>query len=122
MGDPCANSFLYAVDEDIPIDQFPSFFTDAELNFAENMLCGQDDKIAAISVSEGNVWNPERHTWRELRQLVSMYASASRLAGLRKGDVVVCKCIMKHFPRQTPSFKFMGIRWNNPGHISNRNE
>jgi acetoacetyl-CoA synthetase len=79
---------LYAVDESMPIDQFPLFFEDTRLNFAENMLCGDDDKVAIINIEEQNLWQPRKYTWKELRKLVTLYSSAFRHAGLRKGQVV----------------------------------
>ncbi|OAG34353.1 acetoacetate-CoA ligase [Fonsecaea monophora] len=77
-----------AVDENIPIDQFPLFFQEARLNFAENMLCGDDDRVAVIDVNEENLSSPRRYTWRDLRDLVRTYANALRRAGVAKGDVV----------------------------------
>ncbi|EXJ55066.1 acetoacetate-CoA ligase [Cladophialophora psammophila CBS 110553] len=77
-----------AVDENAPIDQFPLFFEEARLNFAENMLCGEDDQIAVIDVNEENLWTPRRYTWRQLRHLVHTYTNALRRTGVAKGDVV----------------------------------
>ncbi|KIX06768.1 uncharacterized protein Z518_04744 [Rhinocladiella mackenziei CBS 650.93] len=76
------------IDESIPIDQFPSFFKDARLNFAENMLRGDDDQVSAINMDETNLWNPQKYTWKDLRQLVATYASALRSSALAKGYVV----------------------------------
>ncbi|KIX95811.1 uncharacterized protein Z520_08519 [Fonsecaea multimorphosa CBS 102226] len=77
-----------AVNENIPIDQFPLFFEEARLNFAENMLCGDDDQVAVIDVNEHNLRNPRRYTWRELRALVHTYANGLRRSGVVSGDVV----------------------------------
>lgn len=79
---------MYALDESIPIDQFPRFFEDARMNFAENMLCGKDDDLAIISVGEDNLWSPHKYTWKELRKMVAKYADALSGSGLRKGEVV----------------------------------
>lgn len=92
-----ADSYLYAVDESIPIDQFPQFFADAKLNYAENMLCGDDEKLAVISMSEDNLWAPDKLTWRDLRQLVGTYTCALRSAGPGKADVIACKCAREQF-------------------------
>ncbi|OQU97807.1 hypothetical protein CLAIMM_03691 isoform 2 [Cladophialophora immunda] len=77
-----------AVDQNTPIDQFPLFFEEARLNFAENMLRGDDDQIAVIDVNEQNLRSPQQYTWRELRGLVHTYAKALRRSGVAKGDVV----------------------------------
>lgn len=79
---------FHAVDERIPIDQFPRFFEDVRLNFAENMLCGDDEELAIISMTEHDIWFPQKHTWKELRQLVGEYGNALRSSGLNEGDVV----------------------------------
>ena len=79
---------VHAVDESIPIDQFPPFFEDSRLNFAENLLSGNDSDVAIIDMGEDNIWTPRRITWKELRQLVAKYAEALRAAGLKKGDVL----------------------------------
>ena len=80
------------MEEGIPIDQFPLFFQDARLNFAENMLSGDDGRLAVIDLQERDLWNPRRYTWKELRELVRNFASALRSSGLGKGDVVACMC------------------------------
>ena len=87
-----ARSPFYAVDENVPIDHFPRFFEDARLNFAENLLCGDDDELAVITMGEANLWSPQRYSWRELRQLVGKYASALRRSGVKQGEVVTSKC------------------------------
>ena len=79
---------VQAVDESTAIDQFPSFFEGARLNFAENILCRKDKGLAIINVNEDNISNPERHSWQDLRDLVAQYADALRSSGLRRGQVV----------------------------------
>lgn len=84
-------SFLqHAVDESVPIDQFPGFFTDAKLNFAENILCGQDQDVAIISMNERTIDSPEKYTWGQMRRLVARYAEILRRQGMEKGDYMVC--------------------------------
>lgn len=83
-------TYSHAIDENIPIDQFPKFFEDARLNFAENMLCGDEDRLAIVDMDEQCLWTPRKYTWTQLRDLVSVYSSGIRAAGLRKGDAVTC--------------------------------
>jgi len=62
-----------------------SFFPDARLNFAENLLTNPD-------VSESDdalVFWGERITWQQLRESVSQMAQALRDSGIRQGDRVV---------------------------------
>ena len=70
----------------------PSFFAEARLNFAENLLCGKDEAIAVIEMNETNIHNPTRYTWKALRQLVARYAGVLEREGLKQGDVVVREC------------------------------
>ena len=72
----------------MPIDRFPRFFEDARLNYAENMLYGDDDELAVISMTEHDIWSSQKHTWKELRQVVGEYGNALRSSGLNEGDVV----------------------------------
>ena len=64
------------------------------------MLSGDDDRLAVVDLQEQDLWNPRRHTWKELRELVRTYASALRSSGLGKGDVVACMypCIVLGTP------------------------
>lgn len=81
---------MQAVDEKVPIDQFPLFFEETKLNFAENLLFRKLDGIAVIDVNESNLDNPTEHTWKDLRELVRRYASALKSSGVKKGSVVAC--------------------------------
>jgi len=72
------------------MDEFPLFFEETRLNLAENMLCGDDDRIAVIEMTEQNLLNPRKYTWTELRQLVATYSSALQSLRLVRGDVVAC--------------------------------
>ena len=86
----CCFSLAYAVDDTTPMDEFPLFFEETRLNLAENMLCGDDDRIAVIEMTEQNLLNPRKYTWTELRQLVATYSSALQSLRLVRGDVVAC--------------------------------
>ena len=67
-------------------DKGPSWFPDASLNFAENLLRFNDDEPALVS------WNEEGYkrtiTYRTLREAVSTLAIALRAAGVQPGDRV----------------------------------
>ena len=77
------------------IHEFPSFFEDARLNYAENMLCGDDNAVAVIEINELNLHKPKRYTWRDLKALVARYAGVLKRSGVRSGDVVCCmSCII----------------------------
>ncbi|USW58249.1 Putative AMP-dependent synthetase/ligase, ANL domain-containing protein [Septoria linicola] len=77
------------VDESLRIDQFPKFFEDAKLNFAENILCGKDDDLAIISMDEKTVDKPERYTWRDMRYMTAKYAAALEAIAIGQGDYMV---------------------------------
>lgn len=87
-----------AIDDDARIDAFPSFFEDARLNYAENLLCGKDEKVAVIEMNEVNLWEPRKYTWRQLRELTARYAGVLRREEVGKGDVVCCECDSFLFP------------------------
>lgn len=78
-----------AIDDNAQIDKFPKFFEDARLNFAENLLCGDDDRTAVIELSETNIDSPRRYTWKQLKELVARYAEVLQRLGLKQGEVVV---------------------------------
>jgi acetoacetyl-CoA synthetase len=69
-------------------DRMPgaTWFPDARLNFAENLLRGRDDSLAIAFWGEEEV--KRRLTRRELHDLVSRLAQALRAAGVAKGDRV----------------------------------
>jgi acetoacetyl-CoA synthetase len=83
------------------IDAHAKWFPNVTLNFAENVLYTprhgdsskrstankEDSKIATVEVREGgSAVRP--FTWKELRERVSLFASAMRAHGLVKGDRV----------------------------------
>ena len=65
-----------------------SFFPDARLNFAENLLAGDDAETAIVFADESGVYNET--TRGQLRVLVSRLASAMRAQGVSPGDRVAC--------------------------------
>ncbi|KAF2166766.1 hypothetical protein M409DRAFT_66349 [Zasmidium cellare ATCC 36951] len=80
---------FYAVDERATIDQFPKFFEDARLNFAENILCGEDEDFMIISMNETTLYSPSKYTWWYMRRLVATYADALKRHGVSRGDFLV---------------------------------
>ncbi|KXT17078.1 hypothetical protein AC579_4365 [Pseudocercospora musae] len=81
----------HAIDESLRIDQFPQFFQDARLNYAENVLCGarSDDDLAIISINEETLQSPEKYTWKDMKDITAKFAEAMRASGLSQGDNVV---------------------------------
>jgi acetoacetyl-CoA synthetase len=72
----------------VDADRMPgaTWFPDARLNFAENLLRGRDDSLAISFWGEEEV--KRRLTRSELHDLVSQLAQALRAAGVGKGDRV----------------------------------
>lgn len=52
-----------AVDESIPIDQFPEFYEGSRLNYSENLLSRTGSDIAVKALSEATLDKPEEVTW-----------------------------------------------------------
>lgn len=52
------------------------------------MLSRRQNGTAVIDANEGNLFNPDRYSWDELRGLVRRYANALRASGAVKGDIV----------------------------------
>lgn len=77
-----------AIDDEAQIDEFPSFFALARLNFAENILSRQSHGLAVIEIVENGSSESREYSWQELRELVQHYANALSSAGLAKGEVV----------------------------------
>ena len=89
------------VDESTRIDALPQWFPGVSLNYAENVLYTasstspsvqtklhkEDDRVAIVEVREGLSLQREI-TWGQLRSRTSLFASAMRKHGVRKGDRV----------------------------------
>ncbi|KAG6874498.1 hypothetical protein C0995_010408 [Termitomyces sp. Mi166 len=68
------------------LPEIPEWFPGARLNYAENLLWHNNDRIACTASGEsGKVTN---YTFRELRELVKNMAAALRVNGLQIGDRV----------------------------------
>lgn len=81
-----------AIDETRGIATFPEFYTDAKLNFAENLLSqgGGSEKTAIKVLTEDKLYldGPELISWGQLRDLVRQLADALSASGLSRGGVV----------------------------------
>lgn len=64
----------------------PTFFPDAELNFAQSVLRNRDPSgIAALETTEGSLEH-SKVTWKELTGQVEKLAAAMKSYGVNKGD------------------------------------
>ena len=68
------------------IKEVPRWFPDVRLNYAENLLQWNNDKIAVVELGEHG--KKAFYAFRELRALVRDMGSAMRAHGLRPGDRV----------------------------------
>ncbi|MCF6127717.1 MULTISPECIES: acetoacetate--CoA ligase [Mesorhizobium] len=82
-GDPGTRSFLR--DDQAPMTR-SQFFPDASLNLAENLLRGDDDRVAVIEADESDHFRTV--TLCELRGRVARIAHGLRAAGVARGDSV----------------------------------
>jgi len=77
------------VDEDAPMFPRPTFFEDARLNFAENLLYPScDPGENSYAVIEANESSRSYVTWRELRERARQLTAAMRKLGIKEGDRV----------------------------------
>ncbi|KAG5728825.1 hypothetical protein E4T56_gene4266, partial [Termitomyces sp. T112] len=68
------------------LPEIPEWFPGSRLNYAENLLWHNNDRIACTASGEsGKVTD---YTFRELRELVKNMAAALRVNGLQVGDRV----------------------------------
>lgn len=66
--------------------EVPTWFPEARLNYAENLLFRSDESIAITAGGESGIVH--NYSFRELRELVRQMASAMRQNGLVVGDRV----------------------------------
>ncbi|XP_064620174.1 acetoacetyl-CoA synthetase-like [Lineus longissimus] len=83
-----SKSYDQVVDENKRIDEVPEWFHGSRLNYAENMLRCDDDRVAIYAAREG-VKEVRKLTFRQVRENVAKYAAAMRKIGIEKGDRVV---------------------------------
>jgi len=75
------------VDSQASIADIPKWFSGARLNYAENLLRFEDDRVALYGVVEGRP-DVATYTFKEIRQQVSKYAAAMKRMGVQTGDRV----------------------------------
>ncbi|KAI8908028.1 hypothetical protein EDD86DRAFT_208747 [Gorgonomyces haynaldii] len=73
--------------ESVPMDQIPKWFQGSLLNYAENMLRFDDERLALVGVGENQVYGSLTHHQLILR--VGQCAQALKQSGVQKGDRVV---------------------------------
>ncbi|KAJ6485031.1 acetoacetyl-CoA synthetase [Mycena vitilis] len=82
----------HVVDESVNISENPPWFTEARVNWAENMLHCRSNKVALIQATEPTSLNPtpdlRRCSYAHLYELVSQVVSALLVNGLKPGDRV----------------------------------
>ncbi|XP_052830459.1 acetoacetyl-CoA synthetase [Octopus bimaculoides] len=76
------------IDKRLKIADIPEWFSGSELNYAENLLRFNDDRIAIYATREGSDVITKR-TFADLHRNVALYASAMKHMGVVKGDRVV---------------------------------
>lgn len=75
------------LDQSQPMENVPEWFCGACLNFAENLLRYNDDKVALYTAGEGQ--EVKAITFHQLKKSVTLLASALKNLGVKKGDRVV---------------------------------
>ncbi|KAJ7498912.1 acetoacetyl-CoA synthetase [Mycena latifolia] len=83
----------HVVDQSVNISENPQWFTEASVNWAENMLqCRSSDKVALIQATEPTPFDSSVHlrqcSYAQLYELVSQIVSALLANGLKPGDRV----------------------------------
>ncbi|KAI0209074.1 Acetoacetyl-CoA synthetase [Lamellibrachia satsuma] len=76
------------IDSTKGIADIPEWFHGSRLNYTENLLQHEDNKIAIYSTGEGQK-EVKTRTFGELRRDVAKFAAAMRKAGIKQGDRVV---------------------------------
>lgn len=78
-----------AFDDSKGIDENPKWFEGMQMNYAENVLEGRDEKsVALIGLREGEKLDGEVWTWGDLRENVRKVRSALLALGVGREDVV----------------------------------
>ncbi|CAF0861084.1 unnamed protein product [Adineta steineri] len=80
--------FEQVLEEKKKMNEIPRWFVGARLNYAENLLRFNDDRVAIYSCSEGNS-TVKRMTFSELNENVRRYRAALQHVGVTVGDRVV---------------------------------
>lgn len=82
-----SQTYEEVLDQSQPMETIPEWFHGARLNFAENLLRYDDDKVALYTAGEGQ--EVQSVTFHQLRKNVTVLASALKNLGIKKGDRVV---------------------------------
>lgn len=83
-----SQSYEQVIDKELNIADIPTWFSGARLNFAENLLRCEDNRVAIYATREG-CNTIEQRTFQELRSNVAWYAAAMKKLGITQGDRVV---------------------------------
>lgn len=83
-----SQNYEQVIDKELNIADIPTWFSGARLNFAENLLRCEENKVAIYATREGSS-KIEQRTFLELRTNVAWYAAAMRKLGIQPGDRVV---------------------------------
>ncbi|XP_070573121.1 acetoacetyl-CoA synthetase-like [Ptychodera flava] len=76
------------IDPSKNISEIPEWFAGSKLNYAENMLRYNDNRVAIYAAAEGKK-EVDKLTFHELRETVATYAASLKTMGVKKGDRVV---------------------------------
>ncbi|VDI47227.1 acetoacetyl-CoA synthetase, partial [Mytilus galloprovincialis] len=79
--------YSQVVDKEKNIADIPEWFSGCHLNFTENILRYNDDRVAVFATGEG--LGVSKMSFRELRESVTRYVTALKKMGVQKGDRVV---------------------------------
>eukprot|EP01135_Chromosphaera_perkinsii_P007375 Nk52_evm23s805 gene=Nk52_evmTU23s805 len=75
------------IDTKLMIDDIPEWFSGCRMNYAENLLRYNDDRVALIQCGEAQT--PKKLSFKGLREEVRKMAAALRIIGIQKDDFVV---------------------------------
>ena len=70
------------------MNKIPKWFTGAKLNFTENLLRRNDEKVAVFSTNEASIPRISQVSFRELNTMVKKCAFALQKIGVKAGDCV----------------------------------
>ncbi|KAJ3195388.1 hypothetical protein HK101_000355 [Irineochytrium annulatum] len=68
------------------MEDVPKWFLGARLNFAENLLCYRDDRVAIVTANENGF--DREFTYNQLYSQVRILASSFRSMGIKAGDTI----------------------------------
>ncbi|KAK2141163.1 hypothetical protein LSH36_1150g00018 [Paralvinella palmiformis] len=83
-----SQTYTEVIDKTKTVADIPQWFKGSRLNYAENILKYNDDRLAVCVTREG-LKKIEKKTYSELYQVVAQYAAALRKLGIKQGDRVV---------------------------------